>query len=72
MKSRLVPVVVVTLIVLAISSSTLAQGTTSRLTGFIHDKAGAAVAGATVTLSNDATRSSLTTQTGDGGLTPLT
>jgi len=67
MKSRFVLGVVATLIVLATFSSALAQGTTSRLTGSIHDKAGAAVAGATVTLSNDATGSSLTTQTSDSG-----
>lgn len=67
MKSRFVPGVVATLIVLATFSSAVAQGTTSRLTGFIHDKTGAAVAGATVTLSNDATGSSLTTQTSDNG-----
>jgi hypothetical protein len=62
MKSRLVRGVVVTLIVMAIPALALAQGTTSRLTGFIHDKAGSAVAGATVTLSNDGTGSSLTTK----------
>lgn len=67
MKSRFVLGVVVTLMVIAAATSALAQGTTSRLTGFIHDKAGAAVAGATVTLSNDATGSSLTTQTSDSG-----
>ena len=43
------------------------QGTTSRITGVVHDKNGAAVAGATVTLTNDANGISLTTQTTDSG-----
>jgi len=45
----------------------LAQGTTSRVTGVVQDKNGAAVAGATVTLTNDGTGVSLTTQTSDSG-----
>ncbi len=45
----------------------LAQGTTSRITGVVQDKNGAAVPGATVTLTNEATGVSLTTQTSDSG-----
>ncbi len=43
------------------------QGTTSRVTGTVIDATGAAVAGATVTLTNEATNISFTTQTGGGG-----
>src|SRR6266700_709767 len=45
----------------------LAQGTTSRVTGVVLDKNGAAVSGATVTLTNEGTGVSLTTQTSDSG-----
>src|SRR5438552_1634660 len=45
----------------------LAQGTTSRVTGVVQDKNGAAVAGATVTLANEGTGVSLTAQTSDSG-----
>ncbi len=51
----------------ALSSSTLAQGTTSRIVGTVTDNAGAAVSGATVTLTNEGTNVSLTTQTSDSG-----
>lgn len=43
------------------------QGTTSRVTGSVTDTSGAAVAGATVTLTNEGTGVSLTTETGDSG-----
>jgi hypothetical protein len=48
-------------------SSLFAQGTTSRLTGTVTDTAGAAVAGATVTLTNEGTGSSITMETGENG-----
>jgi hypothetical protein len=52
----------------AISATTsFAQGTTSRLTGVILDKNGGAVAGAIVTLTNDGSGTSLTTETSDSG-----
>lgn len=44
-----------------------AQGTTSRVTGTVSDTAGAAVAGALVTLTNEATNVSLTTETNESG-----
>ena len=44
-----------------------AQGTTSRVTGTVTDTAGAAVSGATVTLTSGGTNTSITTQTSDGG-----
>src|ERR1051326_8400775 len=56
------------LILIALTTATaMAQGTTSRVTGVVQDKNGAAVAGATVTLTNDGTGVSLTTQTSDSG-----
>ena len=45
-----------------------AQGTTSRVTGTVLDNAGAAVPGALVTLTNEGTNVSLTTQTSDSGV----
>ncbi|MDQ3041928.1 MAG: carboxypeptidase-like regulatory domain-containing protein, partial [Acidobacteriota bacterium] len=52
---------------LAVSLNALGQGTTSRITGTIQDNSGAAVAGATVTLTNEGTGTSLTTETSDSG-----
>src|SRR5215470_1206520 len=43
------------------------QGTTSRVTGTVHDANGAAIAGAMVTLTNEATGVSFSTQTSDSG-----
>src|SRR5215203_3715070 len=43
------------------------QGTTSRVTGTVQDSAGASVAGAIVTLTNDATGVSFNTQTSESG-----
>ena len=43
------------------------QGTTSRVTGTVQDAAGASVAGATITLTNDATGVSFNTQTSESG-----
>ena len=43
------------------------QGTTSRVTGTVQDANGAAVAGASVTLTNEATGVSFTTETSDSG-----
>jgi len=45
----------------ALAFNAAAQGTTSRVTGTVTDSTGAAVEGATVTLTNDATVTSLTT-----------
>lgn len=50
-----------------LSNISFAQGTTSRLTGIVSDSNGAAVAGATVTLTNEGTGISLTTMTSDSG-----
>lgn len=43
------------------------QGTTSRVTGTVQDANGAAIAGALVTLTNEATAVSFTAQTSDSG-----
>ncbi len=57
----------VVLICLSLVSSVSAQGTTSRVTGNVTDSAGAVVPGAMVVLTNEATKTSLTTTTGDNG-----
>lgn len=49
------------------SLDALAQGTTSRVTGTVTDNNGAAVGGATVTLINEGTNVSITTETSDSG-----
>ncbi len=49
------------------SISLFAQGTTSRVTGTVEDNTGAAVTGASVTLTNPLTNASLTTETNDSG-----
>lgn len=43
------------------------QGTTSRVTGTVTDNSGAAVAGATVTLTSEGTNTSITTETSSSG-----
>jgi hypothetical protein len=48
-------------------ASAFAQGTTSRLTGTVKDNNGAVVAGANVTLTNEGTNISISTQTSDDG-----
>jgi hypothetical protein len=45
----------------------IGQGTTSRVTGTVTDNSGAAVSGATVTLTNEGTNTSQTTQTSESG-----
>ena len=52
---------------LLLSLSALSQGTTSRVTGTVSDTSGAAVAGATVTLTREGTGTPLTTQTDEHG-----
>ncbi len=52
----------------ALAFSVSAQGTTSRITGTVTDGAGATVAGATVTLTNEATATTLTTETSESGI----
>jgi hypothetical protein len=52
---------------LCLAASAFAQGTASRVTGTVLDAAGAIVPGATVTLTNEATNVSLTTETTSTG-----
>ena len=56
-----------TVLLLSLSSIAIGQGTASRVTGIVVDPQGGAVPGATVTLTNEATRGSLTTETTDAG-----
>jgi hypothetical protein len=55
------------LVLFLVTTISLAQGTTSRVTGNVQDANGAAVGGATVTLTNEATGVSFTAQTSDSG-----
>lgn len=66
-KDRFLKVVVVLTFIAAFSMLSTAQGTTSRITGVVTDSAGAAVAGATVTLKQEGTGATLTMQTSDSG-----
>ncbi|MEZ5346832.1 MAG: carboxypeptidase regulatory-like domain-containing protein [Pyrinomonadaceae bacterium] len=55
------------LVSLSFAGSLFAQGTTARLTGVVRDTSDAVIPGATVTLTNEATGTSLTTVTGNNG-----
>ncbi|HYE15797.1 MAG TPA: carboxypeptidase-like regulatory domain-containing protein, partial [Pyrinomonadaceae bacterium] len=55
------------LLLFCLSAAAAAQGTSSRVTGVVTDPAGAVVEGATVTLTNEATNVSFTTQTTSTG-----
>ncbi|MEP7077026.1 MAG: carboxypeptidase regulatory-like domain-containing protein [Acidobacteriota bacterium] len=57
----------ISLIAILMSGIAHAQGTTSRVTGVVTDASGAAIAGATVTLTNEGTNISITAQTSDSG-----
>lgn len=60
-------VFLLTALLLTLASVTMGQGTTSRVTGTVQDANGAAVVGATVTLTNEANGVSFTTETSDRG-----
>jgi hypothetical protein len=55
-------------LLLFLAGEILAQGTTSRVTGTVTDSSGSVVPGANVTLTNEGTNTSLTTQTSDSGI----
>src|SRR5215475_8346622 len=67
MPKKLIPGALAVLVLMFLSALSLAQGTTSRVTGVVTDSTGAAVAGATVTLTNEGTNASVTTQTSNSG-----
>lgn len=50
-----------------LTGAALAQGTASRVTGVVQDPSGAVIPNATVTLTNEATKTSFTTQTTSTG-----
>jgi hypothetical protein len=52
---------------LSLTAISFGQGTTSRITGVVSDTNGAAVSGATVTLTNEGTNTSLSSQTSESG-----
>lgn len=54
-------------LLLSFGHSALGQGTTTRVTGTVTDSNGAAVGGANVTLTNEGTNITLTTQSSDTG-----
>ncbi len=55
-------------LLLTLSMSAFAQGTTSRITGTVTDAAGAVVSGATVSITREGTGIVLTTETNDSGV----
>ncbi|MBA2705016.1 MAG: carboxypeptidase regulatory-like domain-containing protein [Blastocatellia bacterium] len=65
--TKLTDILLLAAILLTLTSVTLAQGTTSRVTGTVLDAKGAAVPGAAVTLTNEGTQLSLAAQTEDSG-----
>ncbi|HTG86981.1 MAG TPA: carboxypeptidase regulatory-like domain-containing protein, partial [Pyrinomonadaceae bacterium] len=60
------PILALLLLTLCLTVA-MGQGTTSRVTGTVIDEKGAVVPGAVVTLTNEATQSTLTTETASGG-----
>ena len=52
---------------LSLSIVSFGQGTTSRITGTVTDNNGGVVSGATITLTNEGTKTSQSTQTSDSG-----
>ncbi|MFN3329548.1 MAG: carboxypeptidase regulatory-like domain-containing protein, partial [Pyrinomonadaceae bacterium] len=65
MKKRLISCFV---LLLLWCSQAIAQGTTSRVTGVVTDTAGAVVPGATVTLTNEGTGTSVSIETNNNGV----
>ena len=55
------------LVFLCVSPLAMGQGTTSRVTGTVQDANGGALVSVTVTLTNEATGVSFTTETSDSG-----
>ncbi|HEX3183633.1 MAG TPA: carboxypeptidase regulatory-like domain-containing protein [Pyrinomonadaceae bacterium] len=61
------PILAFLLLTVCLATVALGQGTTSRVTGTVVDEKGSVVPGAVVTLTNEATQSTLTTETASGG-----
>ena len=61
------PILAFLLVTFCLSAVASGQGTASRVTGTVLDEKGSVVPGALVTLTNEATQSALTTQTGESG-----
>ena len=61
------PIFAFLLLTCCLIASASGQGTASRVTGTVVDEKGSIVPGAVVTLTNEATQTSLTTETGGGG-----
>ncbi len=61
------PILAFLLLTFCLTAVANGQGTTSRVTGTVQDANGAAIAGAMVTLTNEATGVSFTTETSDSG-----
>ncbi|MCB1023383.1 MAG: carboxypeptidase regulatory-like domain-containing protein, partial [Acidobacteria bacterium] len=59
--------IVMILVSLSFAGSLFGQGTTARLTGVVRDTSDAVVPGATVTLTNESTGTSLNTISGNNG-----
>jgi hypothetical protein len=64
---KLTTVLATLLLICAFTVTIFGQGTTSRVAGTVQDANGAAVPGAVVTLANEATGVSLTTETSESG-----
>lgn len=64
---RSTPLLISLLLICAFNLTIFGQGTTSRVTGTVLDQNGGTVVGATVTLTNEATGISFTTQTNENG-----
>src|SRR6185503_18916123 len=61
------PILAFLLLTVCLTAVALGQGTASRVTGSVVDEKGSVVPGAVVTLTNEATQSTLTTETSSGG-----
>ncbi|HEX2269529.1 MAG TPA: carboxypeptidase regulatory-like domain-containing protein [Pyrinomonadaceae bacterium] len=64
MRKPILAFLLLTFCLIAVASG---QGTASRVTGTVLDEKGSVVPGAVVTLTNEATQTSLTTETSEGG-----
>ncbi|MDT7779162.1 MAG: hypothetical protein QOC99_1674 [Acidobacteriota bacterium] len=67
MKRRNLPILLCVVLLSAFAVASRAQGTASRVTGVVQDSSGAVIAGAAVTLTNEGTNVSFTTETNSTG-----